>query len=304
MRPLKIYKTNLLLLFILLCGVKDNNAQTFQWAKRWGGLEREAGRQVAVDASGKVYTIGVFQATADFDPGSGTVNLTAQSADGFILNLNNPSPLPIELLMFNVKAVNDKSIVCTWATATELDNDFFTIEKSRDGNEFEESGKVDGAGNSNQVIEYSFTDKNPYNGLSYYRLKQTDFNGDFCYSNMVALRFDNTADNFSLYPNPASTDLMISHRFPETFLLSIVEAWGKKFFQSKVSNHLSLIDASKFENGNYFVNVSSPSSFRNADTKNPKTTYTALNKNQHEKNTPNHLFFYSSTNGPCTKSQL
>lgn len=91
--------------------------------------------------------------------------------------------LPIELMSFTGK-VDNGNVILKWATASELNNDFFTIEKSEDGIFFEVVGYVDGTGNSNSVIQYSFIDENPFE-LAYYRLKQTDYDGAFAYSSII-----------------------------------------------------------------------------------------------------------------------
>lgn len=95
----------------------------------------------------------------------------------------DPFGLPIELMSFSGK-VDNGSVILKWATASEVNNDFFTIEKSEDGVFFEVVGYVDGTGNSNSVIQYSFVDENLFK-LAYYRLKQTDYDGAFAYSSII-----------------------------------------------------------------------------------------------------------------------
>ena len=97
-------------------------------------------------------------------------------------------PLPIELLSFTATP-NDVEVELEWVTASEINNDFFTVEKSLDLNSWNKVLVKDGAGNSNFTKTYTDIDKNPFSGLSYYRLKQTDFNGTFAYSEPVAVYF-------------------------------------------------------------------------------------------------------------------
>lgn len=123
-------------------------------------------------------------------------NFTANSTP---FNLNwggtaslNCTPLPIELLEFtgiNIGQINKLS----WVTATETNNDLFTVERSSNGYTWEEIGTVDGSGNSSQAIRYSFVDSSPNSGINYYRLKQTDFDGRFEYFNIIAI--DNSKSN-------------------------------------------------------------------------------------------------------------
>lgn len=86
------------------------------------------------------------------------------------------TPLPIELLSNEVNCI-DNNVVVSWSTASETNNSFFTIEKSTDGINFISIGTVLGAGTSTSVLNYSFIDFNPYSGIAYYRLKQTDYDG-------------------------------------------------------------------------------------------------------------------------------
>jgi len=100
------------------------------------------------------------------------------------------TPLPIELLYFktNVNSVNQ--VVLNWATASETNSYFFTIEKSINGFEFEEVTQIGGGGNSSSLIEYIYKYNTPDIGTSYYRLKQTDYDGKFKYSNVSSITID------------------------------------------------------------------------------------------------------------------
>ena len=99
--------------------------------------------------------------------------------------------LPVELLSFIASCDNEK-VKINWSTSSELNNDYFKVEKSRDNNSWEYVTTVPGAGNSNSIINYSIYDEVPYNetvqGIepSYYRLKQVDYNGDYKYYGPVA----------------------------------------------------------------------------------------------------------------------
>lgn len=142
----------------------------------------------------------------------GIVNTTTNTVIINNVNSYNPfwtlagsnGPLPIELLVFNAE-LNKRNIVdLDWATATEVNNDYFTIEKSADGISFEELGTVDGAGNSTEVLYYHTEDPAPFSGYTYYRLKQTDFDGHFTYSDIRAVRTEKVKyASFTVFPNPA-----------------------------------------------------------------------------------------------------
>ena len=93
--------------------------------------------------------------------------------------------LPIELLSFNAKS-SKNFVLLKWATAAEINNDHFTIEKSNNGINFNEVATINGTGNSNTLKEYAYSDENPYT-VTYYRLKQTDFNGAYTYSPIISV---------------------------------------------------------------------------------------------------------------------
>jgi hypothetical protein len=108
------------------------------------------------------------------------------------------SPLPIELLNFNA-VCNNAKIIVSWSTASETNNDYFTIESSIDGITWETIATVSGAGNSNTALSYSFTDDNPISGTSYCRLKQTDYNGQSETFNPVVVNCSASGDNMFVY---------------------------------------------------------------------------------------------------------
>lgn len=103
--------------------------------------------------------------------------------------VDNSDPLPIELVRFAGECLGDK-IELSWTTWTETNNDFFTLERSLNGTDFEMVDIVEGAGNSNQPLTYNLTDEMPYSGTSYYRLKDTDFSGKSTYSDVIAVTCD------------------------------------------------------------------------------------------------------------------
>lgn len=115
--------------------------------------------------------------------------------------------LPIELVSFTGE-LEGKQNLLKWTTATETNNDYFTLEKSQDAVNFTGFKRIAGAGTSIFSIDYSAYDVSPYAEITYYRLKQTDYNGAFTYSNIIAL--SNSMNDLSvtnLRPNPTSSDI-------------------------------------------------------------------------------------------------
>ena len=133
-----------------------------------------------------------------------TVSLTNADAFGDLYAMdNNLERLPVELLSFKAISGNE-SVILKWVTASEENNDFFSIERSLNGEEFEEIGSVDGKGNSVGLQEYNFEDFNSFVGKSYYRLRQVDFNGQESFSEVVMVMREsrNSGQLLKVYPNP------------------------------------------------------------------------------------------------------
>lgn len=119
--------------------------------------------------------------------------------------------LPVELLYFNARAEKDGAGL-SWATTTESNNSYFTVEKSKDGVNFEFVQKVATQalnGNSDKQLNYTGFDPKPYSGLNYYRLKQTDLDGKERYSTIQTVNFD-AGSKVSIYPNPTRGQVFVS----------------------------------------------------------------------------------------------
>ncbi len=144
--------------------------------------------------------------------GVATANWTGNITSGVFNNfhtyfvLGNPpgggNPLPVELSSFNAKLIS-KNVNIDWITQSEINNDFFTVERSKDNNHYEAIGTVDGSGNTTVSHTYSFVDHNPYSGTSYYRLRQTDFDGHSTSFTPISISNKNKSV-FSVYPNPSN----------------------------------------------------------------------------------------------------
>ncbi|MEM6842616.1 MAG: T9SS type A sorting domain-containing protein [Bacteroidota bacterium] len=120
---------------------------------------------------------------------------------------SEPSTLPVEFLEFTAEAQRF-SVLLKWKTASEENNDFFEVQRSKDGESWEKIGIVDGAGNSSSIVSYSYKDENPLVGTIYYRLRQVDFDGKFDYSKITSVEVDgypalNTSVlDIRVFPNP------------------------------------------------------------------------------------------------------
>jgi len=112
--------------------------------------------------------------------------------------------LPVELIDFSAKVKNNNEVELTWQTASELNNDFFTVQRSEDASSWKEIVHLDGAGNSKNILNYAYLDAPPPAEIVYYRLKQTDFDGKYSYSSIqpAILHSDRFLQPI-IYPNPA-----------------------------------------------------------------------------------------------------
>lgn len=191
--------------------------------------------------------------SADFN-GDGLRDLavTNNNSNNVSILLNCTSvPLPVELISFSAEQTGS-SVSLAWTTATELNNDYFTVERSTDGTGYEQIAKVKGAGNSSQEIQYSTSDEKPVEGVNYYRLKQTDFNGRYEYSPVVAVPVSH-AGEFAVFPNPGTGIFFVSSP-AEITAIEVYDAFGERvFFEWMPSS--PTIDLSGRPNGLYFVTI-------------------------------------------------
>jgi hypothetical protein len=171
--------------------------------------------------------------------------------------IQSTSPLPIELLFFDAKLVEDNIVELQWSTSSETNNDFFNIEKSRDGNQWELLEKINGAGHSNHKIDYLTFDDNPFTGLSYYRLKQTDFNGDYEYSEIRSVSTNGVLEEIEIYPNPTEEKVTIKGSAYELSSIRIMNSLGQQIDLHKVkwlnNNSSVVIDFTDLARGIYYV---------------------------------------------------
>jgi hypothetical protein len=143
----------------------------------------------------------------------------------------DPCGLPIELTSFTGSCAG-RTKTFNWTTASETNNDFFTLERSTDGETFETVKIIPGAGTSTSSHHYSVQIAEADANLVYYRLKQTDYDGQFSYSNIIHLSCtsdNNYADELTVYPNPANESIQIQLHSNEqgTYVIAIYNLLGQ-----------------------------------------------------------------------------
>jgi hypothetical protein len=183
-----------------------------------------------------------------------TVGSCSPSGSSFC---NNVGILPVSLLFFDAQpGVSEVNL--SWATATESNSSYFSIERSIDGINFTEIGQKNAAGSSVVKINYEFLDVNPVIGRSYYRLKEVDFNGVFEYFNTEVIDYAGKK-NVSVSPNPYEHgDLSISMNFAssEDARGTISDLSGKVIESFTINSSSFTTSLPELKAGVYLVKVS------------------------------------------------
>lgn len=168
-------------------------------------------------------------------------------------------PLPIELMAFEASWLENK-VLLEWATASEINNNFFTIERGSNGIDWIEIGEIEGAGFSNSISSYDFIDENPLHGINYYRLRQTDFNGHSTYSGIQIIVSENRPIQKALiYPNPAHNTLLVYGVDLTSSKFKVVNLIGadvtKSIQYSSNSQNENHLDISELQPGSYILRI-------------------------------------------------
>jgi hypothetical protein len=236
----------------------------FQTGKK---LILPAGSIIKIDAGARIGVGGGGGASTLIDIGGVDVWTASLGNANGPLTITQATPLPIELISFTASAL-DSGVKLDWSTATETNNDFFTIQRTTDGTKYDDVEKISGAGNSSFVINYSCIDRSPYEGKSYYRLKQTDFNGVFSTSVLIPADYKSSSDfSFDLYPNPVmhseNIQISIKEKEQKEILVVVYDVNGKESY-SKVmiteingNNVFAVDNSSQLSPGVYLITATS-----------------------------------------------
>lgn len=164
------------------------------------------------------------------------------------------NPLPIELLSFTAVPAHN-AVDLRWSTASERNNDHFTVERSRDALNYEAIGQVPGSGNTQSVTEYADVDRAPLNGLSYYRLRQTDFDGTSTLSAAVPVLFSGKT---GLPPTViyGQDGLYVLHDFPIGSSLEVIDPTGRVVNSSVITSEgMAPIPLAGLSHGVYILRI-------------------------------------------------
>jgi Secretion system C-terminal sorting domain len=162
--------------------------------------------------------------------------------------------LPVDFTMIRAKNQESK-VMIDWTTASETNNDFFTIERSGDGRNFETIGEINGAGNSSHEITYTFTDAHPVPGINYYRIKQTDYDGQFSYSEIRSVRHKGLS-NVSVTPRTTEDRLYITTELDD-YSITIYNVAGQQVKRMVDMSQDQNISIETLNAGVYFIKINS-----------------------------------------------
>jgi hypothetical protein len=199
--------------------------------------------------------------TGNTASGTITSNVTTGFGPFTIATVSATNNLPITLLSFSA-IYNGKEVKLSWVTSTEINNDFFTIERSRDGKNFEGILTQPGSGTSNSIQYYGAEDVNPYTNISYYRLKQTDYDGKSSYSDIIPIRIKiDEPKIISVQSSRPNSMISFDVNFPQPAegIMKIIDingklAYGAKFSSPAQQKHFTL-DSSQIPTGVYFLQL-------------------------------------------------
>ena len=239
---------------------------TYQWSSVHGGSFNNA------NAASTTYYAPIYNNdTTDIiklkvTDACGRVNFKVAS-----VTISHFITLPITLTYFDANVVDNKYVLTYWNTASELNNDHFTVERSRDAIHYEGIGEIQGSGNSSAVINYSFIDDNPYSGVSYYRLKQNDYDNSVYYSPAVSVYFKRS--QFSIYPNPIISSQPVTVNLVnlknKNISIQIYDLSGKRMTKKDVlvsaDQFGTQLDLNGVPAGMYLITFSSENFFQQAD---------------------------------------
>jgi hypothetical protein len=237
----------------------------YVFAKVMGGSGVDNGYGIAVDQTGNAYVTGSFTYTGDFDPTGGSSSSIIEapnSQDVFIAKYGPVTILPVQLLNFSAKTIkNNEAVEISWSTSMQLNNAFFEIERSKDGLYFEKITRTEGCTLCNAIEQFNAVDNHPYQGRSYYRLKQVDIDGQVAYSKAIQILITENAQ-LKLYPTITHNSFYISLRNNQQrrpVLIRIANAEGIVVIAKPVwlnnGNQTLHFNLANYATGMYYISI-------------------------------------------------
>jgi hypothetical protein len=181
-------------------------------------------------------------------------NLTNSFYVGSINSVN--TPLPITLISFKAYPKNGE-VKLEWSTSSEFDNAFFTIQRSKDIQGWENIQKIGSSGNSSVTEYYTAYDLTPYSGTSYYRLMQTDIDGRETYSPIISINLESKTAEISVYPNPSTDHITISLPAAGNYKIALLNSNGQLMNKPVlITGSSTVLDVDGLKAGIYYIHIS------------------------------------------------
>jgi hypothetical protein len=190
--------------------------------------------------------------------GTLTASVATSTFGPFTLGTSdNSNPLPVEFISFDCSLDDNDLVQLKWATATEIDNNYFVVERAAGDTYFKPVGQVKGSGNSKLRHDYKTSDPTAPAGVWYYRLKQVDYDAKFAYSTVCRVEKLKGYVPLTAYPNPADEFVYLEVDGSDVKTLSIVNSKGEEMKVTyKRDGERLVLDSSRLASGIYMVQVS------------------------------------------------
>jgi hypothetical protein len=231
----------------------------------YGKVNFANGRKLSLSAGGcvQIYLNGTVEQSGAGGGASEQIEIQKQTwwqaSDGTLngtaagVNLGCGALLPVEMLDYSVENINEQ-VNITWTTGSERDNSFFTIERSKDGVYWENIGKELGSGTTTSITTYNYEDTNPYIGLSYYRLSQTNINGERISLGSISNTYSTSA--FLVYPIPVNKMMFLEGTDLSHSKIKVLSSTGAEIYveQTLIGDKIAF-NFTEVKNGAYFVTI-------------------------------------------------
>jgi hypothetical protein len=236
-------------------GGTDNWGQLQKIVASDRGANDWFGYSVAI--AGDYIVVGAYQEEEDASGG----NTLSEAGSAYVFKPTSGG-LPVDLVYFEAKAIDNQQALIHWQTASELNNNYFDVERSYDAIHWEWVGKVVGNGTTNQLADYNFVDKTIAKSqqTAYYRLNQIDYDGANEYTDIRDVRFDGRAEAFEIaaYPNPFSQEVTVRVNTNELYSIEVTDLNGLVMLNIENEDKgTHRLDLSTWASGVYIVNITS-----------------------------------------------
>ena len=196
--------------------------------------------------------VGFYVSNNDYADGQAWTSNGFEPANDFAFKVLTNATLPVSFISFTAQK-HTNNVLLKWSTASEQNSKDFIIQHSTDGNHWNNTGAVPAAGNSNSILNYSYTHTDPVTGINYYRLLQTDIDGKSSTSDIRTVQFTNAGDAvFTVMDNPVRNgQLKLRLNIPAT--LSLYNTNGKLLWKRQLNAGSQQLDVSDYSKGIYLL---------------------------------------------------